>query len=45
MWACKKLFCTVDCTIYKAEFEIGSETGRPLEIAWNAYAFFKTNLS
>jgi hypothetical protein len=32
IWACKKLFCTVVCTVYRVEFEIESGIGRLMEI-------------
>jgi hypothetical protein len=37
IWSCKTLFCIVDCTIYRVEFEIeieiGGGIGRLLEVA------------
>jgi hypothetical protein len=30
IWPCKTLFCTVDSTIYKVEFEIGGEIGNEI---------------
>jgi hypothetical protein len=31
VWPCKTLFCTIDCTAYKVNFEIGSEIGDRIE--------------